>query len=97
MGSAANDFSNDARNLRDQAAASADRVSDSASRTADDAREELARLRRENKQLRCGRSATFSLAPRREPIAALAALSPGLVRPRDRHDPVRVFDCMRAN
>ncbi len=51
MGSAANDFSKDARNVRDQAAASAERVSDSASRTADDAREELAKLRAQVERL----------------------------------------------
>ncbi|MBX6743206.1 MAG: hypothetical protein IRY87_14330 [Acetobacteraceae bacterium] len=44
MGSAANDFSDDARNLRDQAAASANRVSE-------DAREELARLRAQVERL----------------------------------------------
>jgi|GEM_PF-1640351 len=44
MGSAANDFSDDARNLRDQAAASANRVSD-------DAREELAKLRAQVERL----------------------------------------------
>lgn len=66
MGSAANDFSSDARNLRDQASASASRVGeearDAASRTAteakagaervtDDAREELARLRAQVERL----------------------------------------------
>jgi ElaB/YqjD/DUF883 family membrane-anchored ribosome-binding protein len=66
MGSAANDFSNDARNLRDQAGASASRVGEearaAASRTAtearagaenvaDDAREELARLRAQVERL----------------------------------------------
>ncbi|MDI3306611.1 MAG: hypothetical protein QJR07_05860 [Acetobacteraceae bacterium] len=44
MGSAANDFSDDARNLRDQATASANRVSE-------DAREELARLRAQVERL----------------------------------------------
>ncbi len=44
MGSAANDFSDDARNLRDQAAASANRVSE-------DAREELAKLRAQVERL----------------------------------------------
>ena len=42
--SAANDFSNDARNLKDQAQASAQRVGD-------DAREELARLRAQVERL----------------------------------------------
>jgi ElaB/YqjD/DUF883 family membrane-anchored ribosome-binding protein len=51
MGSAANDFSNDARALRDQAEASAARVGESANRTADDAREELARLRAQVERL----------------------------------------------
>lgn len=44
MGSAANDFSDDARNLRDQAAASASRVNE-------DAREELAKLRAQVERL----------------------------------------------
>jgi ElaB/YqjD/DUF883 family membrane-anchored ribosome-binding protein len=66
MGSAANDFSNDARNLRDQASASAGRVGEEArnaasrtasearagaERVADDAREELARLRAQVERL----------------------------------------------
>ncbi len=51
MGSAANDFSNDARALREQAEASASRVGESAGRTADDAREELARLRAQVERL----------------------------------------------
>ena len=44
MGSAANDFSDDARKLRDQAAASADRLQE-------DAREELAKLRAQVERL----------------------------------------------
>ena len=44
MSSAASDIGNDARNLRDQAAASANRVSD-------DAREELAKLRAQVERL----------------------------------------------
>lgn len=44
MGSTADDFSEEARNLRDQAAASASRV-------AEDAREELARLRAQVERL----------------------------------------------
>lgn len=55
MGSAANDFSNDARNLRDQASASASRVGESASqatsKVTDDAREELAKLRAQVERL----------------------------------------------
>ncbi|HEX7375437.1 MAG TPA: IS3 family transposase, partial [Steroidobacteraceae bacterium] len=46
-------------------------------------REELARLRRENKQLRLERD--------------ILSRAGGLVRPRDRDDPVRVFRFMKAN
>ena len=46
-------------------------------------REELSRLRRENKQLRLERD--------------ILSRSDGLVRPRDRRDPVRLFRFMSAN
>ena len=50
-------------------------------------REELTRLRRENKQLRLERD-----------ILSVRPLScDGLVRPRDRRDPVRLFGFMSAN
>ncbi|MBY0332317.1 MAG: hypothetical protein K2X49_16810 [Acetobacteraceae bacterium] len=66
MGSAANDFSNDARTLRDQASASAGKVGEEvrtaanrtaaeakagAERVSDDAREELAKLRAQVERL----------------------------------------------
>ena len=49
--SAANDFSNDARNLKDQAKDSAQRVGESAARTGEDAKDELAKLRAQVERL----------------------------------------------